>query len=1286
MARAFQQGDEPVNGYRLVKYLGKGSFGDVWQATGPGGTEVAFKIIKLDDKPNIKNLRLIELVKKIRHPNLCPILALWIRGEEGVVTTGEERGLASARTQTFGEFSLDDEQPKVEALYLAMGLGEKSLLERFKDCKELGEVGIPAMELISYFDDAARAIDFLNASKHELGKGPTPLPHCDIKPQNLLIVGGAAQVCDFGLMAVLRGCHPNAVSSMSAAFHSPEILDGGEATSYSDQYSLAISYHFLRTGALPFSMNEANVVLTEALEGRLDLSRLSTAEQQVIRRATSRRPEARYENCQDLARELRRAIERSGTVHVDGLVIEPNREIVPGHKLISLIGRGAYGEVWQALAPGRLPIALKIIKDLDRASGRGRQEFRALEIIQHLNHHALMELRAYWLLDRHGQAIPDELRGQVNSPVPATLVIATKLADMNLTQVMERYQQEESKPGIPVQELLGYLRQVAGALDYLNQPKHRMGNRLVSIQHRDVKPDNIMLANEMIKLTDFGLAKVLETDNVVAEIRQDSVGFTFHYAAPEVLRGKVTKWSDQYSLAITYYQLRTGELPYGKDCSAYDQMMRQLEGQLDLSRLLPAERKIVARATSVIPEERFPSCKALLEALTKAVPPAGELSKHDLDDAPSAKPAPTLVKQSAYGARMQDPPSDLVPIIPSVPAGQRLKTMPVLLAKGEVYPAPIKTPIPASSGETDHEAPAATKIMAARAKPQTKEEHARKPDSQYFLPLVIVFTIGISMAGLVHFLLRGPATEGVAKSTSPEDSPLDDRPYEFVGPIYEDRKPGEGIINVEASKPSVGNTSQPRLEQALPVPNFSKPPDLLTPTTVTTPVPPPIMVLGRNISDPTFPSFLNTSLDRIIANTNLPVQFSRSLRELEQVPISMNSAKLLAFRAECMLEGESKNVSTAGTYLSHAAELGEASAYLQYVQARYWQEQRDPARAVAALEESLKRDISLAGFRRDRALAIFEEGAQRVQIITDARTLSATVATPVPSWIAVAERYLGKVQSGSSLTMLLATMNPAPKDPALLQPVLTASVQDEWSKRPQGAVLITSLRLKQIDAALTAKQTTQALGMYADTWDYIKKNRAAFDTTSPLVFNDRILAPAQRLAAGIKPNAVRNTQLATILAAQGDLIYQSPNEAWPIPTSKRALQVAAEDYGEAAKLETGHTRAEYLSGQGRCMIRWAFDENNDSAKLDQGRDDLIQATSIDSNLADAHYWLGRYYLVRSDLAKANESFMKAIMSPDQGKKYLALALQVLDAAVAQAPAAQKGPLQQLRVDLQSKQK
>lgn len=1443
MPRAYQQGDEPVRGYRLGKFLGKGGFGDVWQAHGPGGTEVAFKIIRLDDKPGFTNLRTVELLKKIKHPNLCPILALWISdfsttSASGILKKKELSGVGNndkSSTHTLGEFNLDDLKPTAETLFIAMGLGDKSLLERFTECKDRGEQGIPSVELISYIEDAARAIDHLNAPKHDLGKGLQTLPHGDIKPQNILIVGGAAQVCDAGLRHVL-GEMDRGAAGMTVAFSSPEMLDGGKPSPYSDQYSLAITYHYLRTGALPFSMNDANVVLTEALEGRLDLSRLSTAEQQVIRRAVSRRPEARFANCQDLARELRRAIERTGSGPTDGLVIEPNREIVPGHKLISLIGRGAYGEVWQSQAPGRLPIALKIIKDLDRASGRGKQEFRALEIIQNISHNSLMELRAYWLLDRHGQIIPDELRGHAGAPTPATLVIATRLADKNLSQVLEKHK-EAGKPGIPVKELLGYLSQVAGALDYLNQPRHKQGNRLVSIQHRDVKPDNIMLANDTVKLTDFGLAKVLETENISAEIKQDSVGFTFHYAAPEVLRGKVTKWSDQYSLAITYFQLRTGQLPYGPDCSAYDQMMRQLEGQLDLSVLLKAERQVVAKATSVIPEERYESCQAFVNALMKAVPATGEL----LIDADDEMDEPAVHKPLAapgYSARHQDPVTELQPATPrhgpvQKPAETREpSTMNVALRPGEIYPAPVHH----AERDTDPEPSAPTAVMpVAPAAVNAEAETAPKPLKHYALPLAMVFIVGIGMAMLVYRLVSGNTESAQASSTTVEPMP-DNTTREFVGPVYDPARQAE-LNNSSYRAPDIITAADNR-----PSPPPMKVPDLIVSPTPTKPIPAPIFVLGKNITDPGFPSFLQTSLDRIITSTRVPAEFSRSYRELEQVPSNAISTKLLAFRAECMLESDQKKPALAEQFLRQGVELQDRTAYLQYVQARYWQEMREPLRAVAALEESLKQDISLSGFRRERALSILEEAAQRVSYQADARSLTTVLSEPVPTWLGVAERFMGKAQTNSLLSLVLAVQGPVPKDPSTLQAILTPAMQEEWARKPQGAIVVTSLKLKLADSLVKAKQPASALNVYAEIWNYLKTHRDHFEATSPLIIYQRIIDPGQKVAATIKANPTRNTQLAALQAAYGEFIFQSPYEAWPGTGNKQPLRVAAEAYAEAAKLFPGGGRikAEYLTGQGqclnrlgslapsdiaaistnasaatladptfhggwnilglakyyrlaqetsetdirrtlsdsiaaydkaislaeqqnprdrvlaqyrsnrslarsmlgdftpieneqrryvfqdavtdavkateldasyesawgalgqakerlgnllsgvpartvyaeaekayrqqlssrpslaqghaylgRCLVRWAVDDGNNAMRLEAGREELTKAIKLDTDLAEAHFWLGRYYLLKNDAGRANEEFLKAIRHPDLGKNFLNQTLALL---------------------------
>ncbi len=276
---------------------------------------------------------------------------------------------------------------------------------------------------------------------------------------------------------------------------------------------------------------------------------------------------------------------------------KPGDEPIPGYCLIEPLGRGGFGEVWKCAAPGGLAKAIKFVRSGDSIQDEGcaaTQELQALELIKTVRHPFLLSIE----------------RVEV---IGGELVIVMELADRNLQDLLREYQ-AAGREGVPRDELLVYLRDAAEALDLLNQER--------GLQHLDVKPRNLFVVGRHVKVADFGLVNSLAAmQGVTPESVQLGVA-TPLYAAPETFLGRITLYTDQYSLAVSCCELLTGTPPFPGRTFA-ELALQHTAREPDLGGLGERDRPVLARALAKVPAQRFPSCTAFVHALKEGrAPPA----------------------------------------------------------------------------------------------------------------------------------------------------------------------------------------------------------------------------------------------------------------------------------------------------------------------------------------------------------------------------------------------------------------------------------------------------------------------------------------------------------------------------------------------------------------------------------------------------------------------------------------------------------------------------------------
>src|SRR5947209_2034456 len=219
-------------------------------------------------------------------------------------------------------------------------------------------------------------------------------------------------------------------------------------------------------------------------------------------------------------------------------VREPNAEPIPGYRLIEPLGSGGFGEVWKCEAPGGLLKAIKFVQGgldaFDGANAPAEEELRAIQRVKAIRHPFILSMER---VERVG----------------AELVIVLELADRSLYDLL-REQRDAGRPGIPREALLGYLREAAEALDVMHVR--------YELQHLDIKPQNLFLVSNHVKVGDFGLVSSLKGVKAGGAPAAQLGAITPLYAAPELFDGAISRHTDLYSLAIVYYELLRGTLPF----------------------------------------------------------------------------------------------------------------------------------------------------------------------------------------------------------------------------------------------------------------------------------------------------------------------------------------------------------------------------------------------------------------------------------------------------------------------------------------------------------------------------------------------------------------------------------------------------------------------------------------------------------------------------------------------------------------------------------------------------
>lgn len=369
--------------------------------------------------------------------------------------------------------------------------------------------------------------------------------------------------------------------------------------------------------------------------------------------------------------------------------LSPDTLLHNRYRIIRLLGQGGMGAVYLAHDTSLdLQVAVKV--NYRPGEGSSTQFYREARLLASLRHQHLPRVIDYFVIPPNQFLVMDYIPGE----------------DLGTLIAREGRQ--------PLQKVIAWARQLGDALVYLH-------NQKPPVVHRDIKPANIKItpAGELV-LVDFGIAKAAETSQATST---GASGYTPGFAPPEQYGSTRTgPYTDQFSFAATIYMLLTGERPADSIERTLNQSsltpIREYNPEVP-----PALEQAVLRGMALRPDERFPSVREFLTALTGESAPvqaeqeveptqtlprpgqveaaAGEFTEESGGDAtvikemPAPSPPPEEMRTELVGGTpamtvMAGPPTPApsvqaaVPAAPQVAPKGKAGLSPIMIAAGAV--------------------------------------------------------------------------------------------------------------------------------------------------------------------------------------------------------------------------------------------------------------------------------------------------------------------------------------------------------------------------------------------------------------------------------------------------------------------------------------------------------------------------------------------------------------------------------------------------------------------------